>query len=44
MAFANQNVEHYEAESESFSISNHMKRTVTILLLKEIVLNFKNIV
>ncbi len=42
VAFANQNVEHFEAESESFSISNHMKRTVTIILLREIVMNFKN--
>ena len=42
VAFANQNVEHYEAESESFSISNHMKRTVTIIILREIIMNFKN--
>lgn len=42
MAFANQNVEHYEAESESFNISNHMKRTVTILLLKDIIDKFRN--
>jgi membrane protein len=42
VAFANQNVEHYEAESEVFNISNHVKRTVTLLLLREIVLNFKN--
>jgi membrane protein len=42
VAFANQNVEHYEAESESFNISYHMKRAVTILVLKEIVYNFKN--
>ncbi len=42
VAFANQNVEHYEAESESFNISNHFKRTVTMLLLKEIIMNFKN--
>ncbi|MGD2035825.1 MAG: YhjD/YihY/BrkB family envelope integrity protein [Bacteroidales bacterium] len=42
VAFANQNVEHYEAESESFNISNHFKRTVTMLLLKEIIVNFRN--
>jgi membrane protein len=42
IAFANQNVEHYEAESEVFNISRHVKRTVTILLIREIVLNFKN--
>ncbi len=42
VAFANQNVEHYEAESESFSISNHMKRTVTIIILREVIMNFKN--
>jgi membrane protein len=42
VAFANQNVEHYAAESEVFSISLHVKHTVTLLLLREIVLNFKN--
>jgi len=42
VAFANQNVEHYEAEAESVSISNHIKRTVTIILLREIIVNFKN--
>lgn len=42
VAYSNQNVEHYEAESEVFNISNHVKRTVTLLLLREIVLNFKN--
>ena len=42
IAFANQNLEHYEAESESFKISAHMKKAVTILLLKEIIMNFKN--
>ena len=42
VAFSNQNMEHYEAESQSFNISNHMKRTVTILLLKEIVNNFRS--
>jgi membrane protein len=41
VAFANQNVEHYEAESESFNISHHMKRSMTLMILKEIVLNFK---
>jgi len=42
VAFSNQNVEHYEAESEVYNISTHVKRTVTLLLLREIVLNFKN--
>ncbi|MBN1597120.1 MAG: YihY/virulence factor BrkB family protein [Bacteroidales bacterium] len=42
VAFANQNVEHYEAESESFNISNHMKRTVTLMILREIVVNFRS--
>ncbi len=42
VAFANQNIEHYEAEGESINISNHLKRTVTMLLLKEIIFNFKN--
>jgi membrane protein len=41
VAFANQNVEHYQAESESFNISLHMKRTMTMMVLKEVVLNFK---
>jgi membrane protein len=41
VAFANQNIEHFEAESESIDISNHMKRAVTLMILKEIVLNFK---
>ena len=42
VAFANQNVEHYEIESESINISIHLKRTVTMLLLKEIILTFRN--
>jgi membrane protein len=42
VAFANQNVEHFEAESESVNISLHLKRTVTLMILKEIVLSFKN--
>jgi membrane protein len=42
VSFSNQNVEHYEAESEVEEISNHVKRTVTLLLLRDIVLNFKN--
>lgn len=42
VSFANQNVEHYDIESESINISNHLKRAVTMLLLKEIILNFKN--
>lgn len=42
VAFANQNVEHYQAESESVNVSLHVKRTMTIMILKEIVLNFKN--
>lgn len=41
VSFANQNVEHYEAESESYNISHYMKKAVTILLLKEIIINFK---
>ena len=41
IAFANQNVEHYESESESLNISYHMKRAVTLMILKEIVMNFK---
>jgi membrane protein len=41
VAFANQNVEHYEAESESHDISNHLKKTVALMVMKEIVVNFK---
>jgi len=41
VAFANQNVEHYEAESESSNISIHLKRTVALMVMKEIVINFK---
>lgn len=41
VAFANQNVEHYEAESESKDISFHLKRTVALMVMKEIVTNFK---
>ncbi len=41
VVFANQNIEHYEAESESFNISNHMKRAMTLMILKEIILSFK---
>ena len=41
VAFANQNIEHYEAESESINISNHMKQAVTLMILKEIIRNFK---
>lgn len=42
ISFANQNVEHYETESESINISNHLRRTFTMLILKEIILTFKN--
>jgi membrane protein len=41
VAFANQNVEHYAAESESLLISIHLKRTVTLMIMKEIVMRFK---
>jgi len=41
VAFANQNIEHFEAESEAFGISHHMKKTVTILILRELVINFR---
>ena len=42
VAFANQNVGHYEAESQSYKISHHMKSTVTLLLVKHIALNFRD--
>jgi membrane protein len=41
VAFANQNVEHYQAESETMDISFHLKRTVALMVMKEIVTNFK---
>lgn len=42
IAFSNQNVEHYQAESESYNISRHMKRSITMMVLKEIVINFRD--
>jgi len=42
VAFANQNVEHYAAESVSLHISYHLKRTVSLLIMREIVLRFKD--
>ncbi len=42
IAFANQNVEHFADESDSQNISIYLKRTITILVLREIVLRFKN--
>jgi len=41
VAFANQNIAHFEAESETFGISNHMKKIVNILILRELVINFR---
>lgn len=42
IAFANQNVEHYESESESFNISHHMKRVVSLTITKLISENFRD--
>jgi membrane protein len=42
VAFANQNVGHYEAESETINISHHMKRTVSLMIARLISLNFRN--
>lgn len=42
VSFAKQNLDHYEAESVSFNISVHLKRSVSILLLKQIEMNFVN--
>lgn len=42
VAFANQNVIHYEAESETLHISNHMKRTVSVMITRLIALNFRD--
>jgi membrane protein len=41
VAFANQYVEHYESESETFNISHHMKRIVSLMIVKLIAINFK---
>lgn len=41
VSFANQNVGHYEAESETYNISHHMKKVVSLLVVKQIVTNFK---
>lgn len=42
IAFANQNVEHYEAESGSIKISNHMKRSVSLSIASLIAKNFRD--
>ncbi|MBN2484762.1 MAG: YihY family inner membrane protein [Bacteroidales bacterium] len=42
VAFANQNVGHYEAESETINISQHLKRTVSIMIARLIALNFRD--
>ena len=42
IAFANQNVEHYEAEAQSLNISSRLKRIVSLSILKEITSNFKS--
>jgi len=42
VAFANQNVGHYEAESETINISHHMKRTVSLMIARLISLNFRD--
>lgn len=42
IAFANQNVMHYEEETDTYMISQHMKHIVSLLVTKQIVLNFKN--
>jgi membrane protein len=42
ISFANQNVGHYEAESESYNISHHMKSIVTLLIVRLVAVNFRN--
>lgn len=42
IAFANQNIGHYEAESESYAISNHLKSVVTLIIVRQIAINFKD--
>lgn len=41
IAFANQNIGHYEVESETYNISSHLKSIVTLLVVRQIALNFK---
>jgi membrane protein len=40
LSFANQNVSHYEFESEALNISNYQKRALIILIMNLIVRNF----
>ena len=42
IAFANQNVGHYEAESETVNISHHMKRIVSLMVARLIAVNFRD--
>ncbi|MBN1116695.1 MAG: YihY family inner membrane protein [Bacteroidales bacterium] len=41
IAFANQNVGHYESESESINISHHLKRLVSLIIVRLIAQNFR---
>lgn len=41
VSFANQNIDHYEAETESFNISHHMKSAVSLIIVRAVALNFK---
>ena len=40
VSFANQNVEHYAGEIESLNISNAYKRTLSLLIVRQIIHNF----
>lgn len=40
LSFANQNVSHYEFESESMNISNYQKRSLVLLIMQLIIRNF----
>ena len=42
VSFANQNIMHYESETDTFHISLHMKRVVSLLVARQIGLNFKS--
>jgi membrane protein len=42
LSFANQNVSHYEFESEALNISNHQKRALVIMIMNLVVRNFLN--
>lgn len=42
VSFANQNIGHYEAEADNYTISHHHKQSVTLMLVKLIAQNFRD--